>query len=110
MVDSVLMLTTAGSIAFAICENWLESWRGEGMVDGVASADRFSFSCPFTPYETTVPIRIPTVRVSKMTAVKPRRLALKRSHKLARASMLNSLQISKPSIIQPQRDGKGRPT
>ena len=65
MVDSVLMLTTLGPSCLAICENALESSLGEGTDSGVASED-FCPSLPFTPYDTTVPIKIPTARVATM--------------------------------------------
>src|SRR6266481_6169853 len=98
MVDSVLMLTTAGSNDFAIWANWLDSWRGAGTLNGVASAD--FLSCPRTPDETTVPIRMPTERVSKITRVNATRLAVKRLHRtLARTSMFTGLHFFKLLII-----------
>src|ERR1039457_7518195 len=48
IVDSVLMLTTEGSIWRAIWENWLDNCTGEGTCSGVAWAEGF-FSLPFTP-------------------------------------------------------------
>src|SRR5229473_8526016 len=107
IVDSVLMLTTAGSSDLAICENWLDICRGAGTLKGVASDDLFS--CPFTPTETTVPIRMPTANVSRITSVDATRLALKRLHKaLARTSMLTCLQFSKLLIIPWLRTRKAR--
>src|SRR3954449_426378 len=72
MVDSVLMLTTAGSSCFAICVNELESCFGSGTVRGVASAETF-LSCPRTLYEITVPIRIPTASVRRINKDDPGR-------------------------------------
>jgi hypothetical protein len=67
MVDSVLILTTLGSNCFAICENVFDICCGEGNVSGVASL--FCPSFPFTLWEMTVPIRIPTVSVAKILSV-----------------------------------------
>src|ERR1035438_7345711 len=69
------MLTTDGSIWRAIWENWVDNCTGEGTCSGVASAEGF-FSLPFTPPETTVPIRMPSVRVARTTKVEAKRLAL----------------------------------
>src|SRR6476646_7761858 len=97
-VDSVLMFTTAGSSDVAICENWLEvSLRG-GTVNGVASAERVSW--PRTPPETTVPIRIPIVSVSRMISVDASRFALKRPHRAFACSRICHLPpIPEFSII-----------
>ena len=75
MVDSVLMLTTAGSSWRAICENWFDSCCGDGTCSGVASDDEAAFSLPFTPADTTVPIRMPSESVARMTRVEAKRLA-----------------------------------
>src|SRR5208283_3153579 len=72
MVDSVLMFTTDGSIWRAIWENWFDIFTGEGTCSGVASAEGF-FSLPLTPAETTVPIRIPSVKVARITKVEAKR-------------------------------------
>src|ERR1700733_8064826 len=75
MVDSVLMFTTEGSSWRAMVENWFDSWTGEGTFSGVASAEEFC-SLPFTAPETTVPIKMPSVRVARITRVEAKRLAL----------------------------------
>ena len=74
-VDSVLIFTTDGSRVRAIWENWFDICTGEGTVSGVASDEEF-FSLPFTPAETTVPIKIPSVRVARTTKVEAKRLLL----------------------------------
>src|SRR5271169_5235164 len=81
MVDSVLILTTVGSSWRAICENWLDSCCGEGTWRGVASDDEAAFSLPFTPADTTVPIRMPSERVASITRVEAKRLAFNFSPK-----------------------------
>ena len=65
--DSVLMLTTLGSNCLAICENAFDSCCGEGTVSGVASL--FCLSLPLTPYEMTVPIRMPSESVARILNV-----------------------------------------
>ena len=75
IVDSVLILTTLGSSCFEIWENWLDSCCGEGTVNGVASEVTVFFSCPLTLYEITVPMRIPTVKVSRIESVYAGRFA-----------------------------------
>src|SRR5579872_4548725 len=79
MVDSVLMLTTVGSSCLEICENSFDSFCGDGMVSGVAS--ELFLSWPFTPLEMTVPMRMPTVNVTKIVSVYAGRLALSRAQK-----------------------------
>src|SRR5271165_5661195 len=74
MVDSVLMLTTVGSSSRAMVENWFDIWTGEGTFSGVASAEVLCW-LPLTAPETTVPIRIPSVSVARMTMVEAKRLA-----------------------------------
>ena len=104
-VDSVLILTTAGSIAFEICANWFESCRGSGILNGVASA--VFLSCPLTPPETIVPIRMPKASVNRMTRVDARRFALNRSHNsLARTCMLTCLRNPNSWIITVARSWK----
>src|ERR1700681_2298036 len=49
------------------------------MVRGVAS-DAF-FSWPFTPFEITVPMRMPTVNVAKIVSVYAGRFAFRRAQK-----------------------------
>jgi hypothetical protein len=52
------------------------------MVNGVASeVEDFFDSCPLTPEETTVPIRIPTARVARIRNMDARRCARNRVHK-----------------------------
>src|SRR5271156_7217375 len=83
------MLTTVGSNCFEICENWLESCCGEGILKGVASEPFFSW--PFTPLEITVPIRMPTVNVANIVSVYAGRLAFRRAQKpLASGSIRTS--------------------
>src|SRR5208283_5100868 len=80
IVDSVLMLTTDGSSWRAICENWLDSCWGDGTCSGVAS-EALGFSLPFTPADTTVPIRMPSDSVARITRVEAKRLAFALSQK-----------------------------
>src|ERR1019366_7049370 len=97
MVDSVLMFTTLGSSCLEIWEKAAESCCGAGMVSGVASDD-FCPSLPFTPEETTVPIRIPTVSVARIVKVYAQRLALRRTQKaLSRESISYLLKL--PSLL-----------
>ena len=101
------MLTTAGSSVLAICENWFDSWRGAGTLSGVASADLFS--CPRTPPETTVPIKMPSASVSRMISVDAGQLALKRAHKvLARSYIFKIASDYKLLIIPSLQDDKAR--
>src|SRR5512146_1952915 len=58
---------------FAIC-------LGDGMVSGVASAEEF-LSWPRTPKEMTVPIRMPTAKVSRTTRVEAQRCAFSLAEK-----------------------------
>src|SRR4051794_2912868 len=69
------MFTTDGSSSRAILENWFDIWTGEGTFSGVASDDVFCW-LPLTAPETTVPIRMPSVSVARMTMVEAKRLAL----------------------------------
>src|ERR1035438_10388011 len=87
------MLTTLGSSCLEIWEKAFESCCGAGMVSGVASDD-FCPSLPFTPEETTVPIRIPTVSVARIVKVYAHRLALRRAQKaLSRESISFLLKL-----------------
>ena len=52
---------------FEIWENAFESCCGDGTLNCVASL--FWPSLPFTPYDTIVPIRIPTPNVARMVKV-----------------------------------------
>src|SRR4029077_3936401 len=87
-----------------IWENAFESCCGAGIVSGVASDD-FCPSLPFTPEETTVPIRIPTVRVARIVKVYAQLLALRRAPKgRSRSSisfLLNTAQffITTPPVL-----------
>ena len=77
------MLTTLGSMVFAICEKVFDICLGEGTVNGVALADDdLLFSCPLTPYETTVPIKIPIASVTRMVKAWAKRWAFQPAHKL----------------------------
>src|ERR1700720_4706610 len=106
MVDSVLILTTLGPNCFAICENSLDSCFGEGIARGVASED-FCPSLPFTPKETTVPIKIPTASVATMLKEETHRRVLMRTH-IARESinLLSSENCINPELYP---FGKRRP-
>src|ERR1700680_2642398 len=107
MVDSVLMFTTLGSSCLEIWENAFESCCGAGIVSGVASDD-FCPSLPFTPEETTVPIRIPTVSVARMVKVEAQRLALRRAQKaLSRESISCLLKTTQFFIIPSTVAGVG---
>src|ERR1700675_1683212 len=87
------MFTTLGSSLREICVKALESCLASGMVSGVASDD-FCPSLPFTPDETIVPTRMPTVSVAKIVRVYAQRLALKRTQKaLSRESISFLLKI-----------------
>src|ERR1700685_8084 len=98
MVDSVLMFTTLGSSCLEIWEKALESCCGAGMVSGVASDD-FWPSLPFTPEDTTVPIKIPTASVARIAHVYAQRLALRRTQKApSRESIDYLLNLSKQPI------------
>src|SRR5450759_3262770 len=91
------MFTTLGSSCLEIWEKAFESCCGAGMVSGVASDD-FCPSLPFTPEETTVPIRIPTVSVARIVKVYAQRLALRRTQKaLSRESISYLLKL--PSLL-----------
>ncbi len=79
MVDSVRMLTTAGSSCRAICENCDDSCVGEGTVKGEISPVA-AFSLPLTPADTTVPIRMPSDNVARITTVEAKRFAFIRCH------------------------------
>src|SRR5579862_60257 len=75
-VVSVLMFTTLSSTLSAICEKELERSTGDGMERGLASATPEAPLAARTPWETTVPIRIPTPKVTAMTKAGNARLLL----------------------------------
>src|SRR5712671_5315523 len=105
MVDSVLMLTTLGPNCLAICENWLESCFGEGTASGVASED-FCPSLPFTPKETTVPIRMPTASVATMLKEETHRRVFMRTHIACESIDL----LSSENCVNPELYLFGMPT
>src|SRR5579859_1847642 len=63
MVDSVLMLTTAGSRLSATLAKELESSTGEGSGRRVASGATADDRAARTPWDRKVPIRIPITSV-----------------------------------------------
>ena len=91
------MLTTDGSIWRAIWENWFDIFTGEGTESGVASEEGF-FSLPFTPADTTVPIKIPSVNVARTTKVEAKRFFLSFCPKLETCeSIKHVLRLTKPN-------------
>src|SRR5580765_1861523 len=76
------MLTTLGSICFAICANACDKGFcvgcAAGKLRGVASP--FCPSFPFTSEEINVPIKMPTVSVARILNVYTQRLAFMRIH------------------------------
>src|SRR5262245_60029136 len=107
MVDSVLMLTTVGSSCLEIWENAEDICCGDG-TDRRLASELLCPSFPFTPYEITVPIRIPTVRVAKTVSVYAHPRPFRRTQKaLARGSMLllPLRKIAKSHYTRSSRDG-----
>ncbi len=66
MVVSVLIFTTLGSSCLAMVANAFDICRGDGTYKALASAEVLLLSCPRTPKDTNVPIKIPTARVTRM--------------------------------------------
>src|SRR5215472_1025852 len=86
-VDSELMFTTDGSSCLATCLNVLLSCCGDCMGSRVASA--VGDELPRTPLLlTTVPIRMPTVRVTRIIRLKSHRWDLIRATKAAKREFI----------------------
>ena len=70
-MDSVLMLTTAGSSSSATMANEFDSCAGEGGGRTFASGAPPKGRAARTPFDTSVPIRIPITSVT--TTMRPGR-------------------------------------
>src|SRR5689334_2361922 len=68
------MFTTVGSSSLAMPAKAFDNCFGAGTWMGDAS-ELFGSSLPFTPFDTTVPIRMPIASVTRMSKVEASRFA-----------------------------------
>src|ERR1700730_808358 len=73
----------------------------------MATSEAVFLSWPFTPYEITVPMRMPTAKVSRIERVYVRRFAFKRTQRALTRGFINDLRDYWGTPIIPSRQRRG---